>query len=58
MLPSPACGGGQGVRAGGWHTVGLNFVAPPGPHPDPLPQAGEGVHTRSFSVQAARTRRQ
>ncbi|SOZ37965.1 protein of unknown function (plasmid) [Cupriavidus neocaledonicus] len=37
-------------RGGGEGRISLcqrvDFVATPGPHPNPLPQAGEGVHKR------------
>jgi hypothetical protein len=49
ILPSPACGGGRDPRSGRVRAAGEagGTPAPPrasgaGPHPDPLPQAGEG----------------
>ncbi|SPD64510.1 protein of unknown function [Cupriavidus taiwanensis] len=50
MLPSPACGRGAGGEGRRWHTAGLYFVVPSGPHPNPLPQAGEGAPMRCDSM--------
>ncbi|SOY80615.1 hypothetical protein CBM2600_A10272 [Cupriavidus taiwanensis] len=53
FLPSPARGRGAGVRAGACQARRASLRSHARPHPNPLPQAGEGARPWQFAQSGA-----